>query len=170
MSRECFAFLCEKIKTNIGEHEFKSEEYLRNYGSEKAGNDAYSPKMRWRKVSAAHTGGFISGEIKLALTLRLLDGGSYLDLSLLFETSQTYAFKIFYNGIENWILDDKLIKINGLDYVIYQQMMSEVARCFAEESNGVINGCIGALDGWIVKCKIPIKTRDRVRDPSSFYS
>jgi hypothetical protein len=39
----------------------------------------------------ASTGGFVSGEIKLALTLRLLAGGSYLDLSLLYEVGSSYA-------------------------------------------------------------------------------
>lgn len=34
--------------------------------------------------------GFISGDIKLDLTLILVAGGSYLDLELLFEVSFSY--------------------------------------------------------------------------------
>jgi hypothetical protein len=37
------------------------------------------------KAHIATYGGFICGEIKLALVLHLLAGGSYLDLALLFE-------------------------------------------------------------------------------------
>ena len=59
------------------------------------------------------TGGFIYGEIKLALTLRLLAGGSYLDLSLLFEMGFTYSCVVFHDVTGNWILDDIFLKIDG---------------------------------------------------------
>ena len=105
------------------------------------------------RAHEASTGGFISGEIKVALTLRILAGGSYFDLALLFEAGQSYVYEIFHSVIKNWILDDKLVKINGLDYISDEEMMAEVARQFSVGSNGVINGCIGALDGWIVETK-----------------
>ena len=116
------------------------------------------------------TGGLISGEIKMALTLRILAGGSYLDLSLLFEIGSSYAYQILHEVVKNWILDDRLVKINGLDYVSDETMMEAVALQFAQRSSGVINGCIGALDGWIVKTKRPTKNRDGVVNPGSFRS
>ena len=79
------------------------------------------------RAHEASTGGFISGEIKVALTLRILAGGSYLDLALLFEAGQSYVYEIFPCVIKKWILDDKLVKINGLDYVSDEGMMAEVA-------------------------------------------
>ena len=168
MSRECFHYLCEKIKENVGESEFKSESYLQKLGS---GVEKSSPQYQnFMKGHEDSTGGFISGEIKLALTLRLLAGGSYLDLSLLFEMGQTYSFNIFHDVIKNWILDERLVKIDGIDYVSDEQMLSKVALHFAQQSNGVLNGCIGAIDGWIVKTKMPMKTKDRVCNPTSFYS
>ena len=75
--------------------------------------------MKTANIIRAHqatTGGFISGEIKVALTLRLVAGGLYLDLSLLFDTGFRYVYKIFQDVIENWILDDRLVKIGGIDY------------------------------------------------------
>ena len=72
MPRECFDLLCEKIEANVGESEFKSEQYLSLLRRGYEGNV--------RNIMRAHettTGGFISGEVKLALTLRLLAGGSY---------------------------------------------------------------------------------------------
>ena len=49
-------------------------------------------------MNTAHvqsTGGFVSGEVKLSLTLRLLAGGTYMGLALLYEVGMTYAYKIF---------------------------------------------------------------------------
>eukprot|EP00986_Skeletonema_menzelii_P016744 scaffold15713_cov91-Skeletonema_menzelii.AAC.1 len=47
------------------------------------------------------TGGFISGEVKLALRLRILAGGSYLDLALLFDrsSSSSHAYAILFHGV-----------------------------------------------------------------------
>ena len=105
--------------------------------------------------------------MKVALTLRLLAGGSYLDLALVFETNPSYAIFIFHEVIRDWILDDMLIEINGMKYCQDLDRMNEVARQFARDSGGVIGGCIGAIDGWIVKIKRPSK-RDNVMDPKSF--
>jgi hypothetical protein len=115
MSRECFQLLCDRIEANVGEEEFKSEEYLKNLKH----TDVESEKKKVNLMYAheASTGGFVSGEIKLALTLRLLAGGSYLDLSLLYEVGSSYAYSILHDVVKNWILDDRLVKINGLDYI-----------------------------------------------------
>lgn len=167
MSRECFHLLCDKIKKNIGEREFKSEAYLERFRHAAAGN-----KLNTTNILRAHemsTGGFIAGEIKLAMTLRLLAGGSYMDLALLFTTGWSYSYKIFHDVIKDWILDDRLVQINGIDYCCDENRMAQVALEFSRSSNGVINGCIGALDGWIVKIQRPSK-KDNVRNPSSFYS
>jgi hypothetical protein len=47
--------------------------------------------------------------------------------------------------------------------------MNEVAMSFSHASNGVINGCIGAIDGWVVKIKKPSK-KDNIMNAQSFYS
>lgn len=47
--------------------------------------------------------------------------------------------------------------------------MKEVSDQFFNASQGVMSGCIGALDGWVVKIKAP-SCLDDVRDPASFYS
>ena len=113
--------------------------------------------------------GFVSGEVKLALTLRLLAGGSYLDMCLLYEVVSTYAYKIFHFVIQEWILDDRLVKINGVEYMQDRVRLEEVARQYSQHSGGLLNGCIGAIDGWIVRIKKPSKL-DNVSNPGSFYS
>lgn len=165
MERECFHYLCERIIENAGEGDFKSEDFLRDL---KNGNtDA--------KFLHAHehtTGGFVCGEVKLALTLRLLAGGSYLDLALLFEVGFSTAYEIFHKVIKDWILDDRLVKINGIDYCEDDERMSKVALDFATASNGILNSCIGAIDGWIVKIRKPSITKDlfNMSEPGTYFS
>ena len=50
--------------------------------------------------------------------------------------------------------------------------MAKVADEFAKRSNYVINGCIGAIDGWIVKIRKPSITKDlyNASDPKSYFS
>ena len=118
------------------------------------------------------TGGFVSGQVKLALTLRLLAGGSYMDLALLFDVGFSTSYEIFHKVIKDWILDDRLVKINAVDFCSDDEQMSKVALEFARASNNVINGCIGAIDGWIVKTRKPSIKRDlhNMSDPSSYFS
>lgn len=67
MERECFHYLCDRIIANVGEGAFKSEEYLYEM------KHGYVVEDRQANILHAHehtTGGFVSGEVKLALTLR----------------------------------------------------------------------------------------------------
>ncbi len=93
---------------------FKSKECLRSLhnGTSGENDENISGQSHMLHACKKSNGGFILGEIKVALTLCLLAGGSYLDLALLFETGQTYAYSIFCNVIKNWMLDDRLVKIS----------------------------------------------------------
>ena len=160
-SRECFQHLCDKIEGNVGRLKFKSEQYLRDL---RVGRISEGKKGLMDDAHLKSTGGFISGEVKLALTLRLMAGGSYMDLALLYETGFTYSYEIFHDVISNWINDDKLVNINGEEYLDDEERMAKVANDFAIGSNGLITGAIGALDGWLVKIRRPTKRRDKVRN------
>ncbi|KAL7506494.1 hypothetical protein ACHAXN_009688 [Cyclotella atomus] len=158
MERECFEHLCQQIIANVGEGAFKSEEYLHELKHGYVGID-----IKNTNIANAHehsTGGFVSGEVKLALTLRLLAGGSYMDLALLFDVGFSTAYEILHHVIKEWILDDRLVKINGIEFCEDEVCMGNVAREFAKKSNFIINGCIGAIDGWIVKIKKPSRNKD----------
>ncbi len=174
MERECFEYLCERIIENVGEREFKSENYLHDLKKGDA-NVIDSDNLRHTNILHAHensTGGFVSGEVKLALTLRLMAGGSYLDLALLFDVGFSTAYEIFHKVIKDWILDDRLVKINGIDYCEDEERMSKVALDFSIASKRVINGCIGAIDGWIVKIRMPSIGRDlhHNSNPATYFS
>ena len=174
MERECFDYLCQRIIENVGEREFKSEDYLRDFSNGDA-NVVDSDQLHQTNILHAHektTGGFVSGEVKLALTLRLLAGGSYMDLALLFDVGFSTAYEIFHKVIKDWILDDRLVKINGIDYCEDKERMRKVALDFSNASKRVINGCIGAIDGWVVKIRKPSMKRDlkNKSDPSTYFS
>ena len=119
MSKDCFAQLCNKIIQNVGEHNFRSEEYIchlldgdANFGSSTSYMSRYSYLARAARSSI---GDFISGEVKLALTLRILSGGTYMDVAFIFDIGETYVYQIFFDVIVNWIQDDRLVKINGVE-------------------------------------------------------
>ena len=50
---------------------------------------------RLAKATFIQYGGLISGEVKLAITLRMLAGGSYLDLGLILGTGASYPYEFF---------------------------------------------------------------------------
>ena len=165
MNKFLFHQLCCRIEEIVGEGQFKSEKYL----------DArlLSPPKRSNNMYHAHkktTGGMLCGEIKLAITLRILGGGSYLDLAIIFKPTFNHANKLFVMVVNEWLCHPSFYPINGIDYVKDEDKMVQVATQFAQSSNGILNGCIGAIDGWVVKIKKPTKNLDKVLEPSSFYS
>ncbi len=126
----------------------------------------------WNNIFFAHyysTGGFISGEVKLALTLCILGGGWYLDMGLLFVSSFNHTHKIVKYVVNNWLVHESIYPINGVAYCQDDEKMQEVALQFSRASRGVNNGCIGALDGWIVKIRKPSRCNG-VENPKSFCS
>jgi hypothetical protein len=166
MSKSVFQELCDNIVDIVGQDEFKSEEYIDNIVNS-------LPRVgSANNIFLAHrasTGGFVSGEVKLALTLRILGGGTYMDMAMIFETSFNHAHKIFKHVIVEWLCHKAFYPIDGIKYCCNEEEMKNVALQFASASNGVISGCIGALDGWVVKILKPTR-RDNVPDAQSFYS
>ena len=167
MSKIYFQLLCDKIEDIVGADVFKSEFYLNEM--------LKSPliaKNCGRNIFVAHdssTGGVISGEVKLALTLRILGGATYMDMAMVFDISFNHAHKIFKQVVLDWLTNESFYPINGVEYCNDDAMMSEVALQFSNASNGVINGCIGAVDGWVVKIQKP-SPKDNIMNAQSFYS
>jgi hypothetical protein len=60
-----------------------------------------------------------------------------------------------------------LIKINGIDFCSNDEAMQKVAMQFSISSNEILNGCISAIDEWIVKIRRP-RVLDGVANPGSF--
>ena len=141
MTRECFSLLCSSIIGAIGEIKFKSQQYI----------DAFLCGTSVYDANVLATGGYISGEVKLAITIRLLAGGDALDLAIIFDICPSYLQIIMKDVLANWIIKPNIGKINMLKYLNNFEAMSKVSKGFAVRSNGVLKGCIGAIDGWRVK-------------------
>ncbi len=76
------------------------------------------------------TGSFVSCEIKIAVSLKLLAGGSYLVLSLLFGISIRHIYNFFHMVIDVWFLEDLLMTIDGVGCCMNERKMECVARGF----------------------------------------
>ena len=161
MPRDCFDNLCQAIIAAVGEREFCSELYINAFLREK--DNMY---IAHEKTS----GGYISGEIKLAITLRLLAGGDSYDLGVIFDISSRTCERILYEVLENWIINTKIGEINIEDYLNDVSEMEKVSQGFSTRSNGILIGAIGAIDGWLVMISKPTLFRDVQPNATAFYS
>jgi hypothetical protein len=62
------------------------------------------------------------------------------------------------------------VHINGAEYLNNEERMRNVACEFAVGSGGILAGCIGALDGWLVKILKPNKDKDGVDNVGGYWS
>lgn len=159
MTKGCFEELCYSIKEAVGEDSFKSEDYL------------ITNRNKCVKAHTITCGGYICGEVKLAITLRMLSGASYLDIEKLFSITFNSAYRVLHTVLKDWICNDNWLEINFFKYLEDENAMKKVADQFAQgTSGGIISGCIGSIDGWLVKIKCPSASRDSVRNPGHYYS
>lgn len=161
MTRHCFDELCTLIISNIGESNFKSELYIETFLHDKD------------PIFIAHektSSGFISGEVKLAITLRLMAGGSCFDLGVIFYISSDECNKIMYFVLKNWIIKNNVGRMNIEEYLNDIDAMSRVSVGFSQRFNGILKGAIGAIDGWLVCIVRPSFWRDGIKNPASFFS
>ena len=121
------------------------------------------------KARCESSGNNIPGEVKLGITLRLLAGSSYLDMFLWFNVCPDHARKISREVMEKWICNDNVICINYFDQVLKDNgNRQEISNLFSSRSDGVLDGCIGALDGWLVKIFCP--TNKEIENPGKYFS
>ena len=160
MTRCCFSLLCQKIISRVGEKQFKSEAYI---------NAFLKGKDPMYDANVQTTGGYVSGEVKLAITLRLLAGGDALDLAVMFDVHSDHCTKIMYDVLLHWVINIDIGDMNMIRYLGDKDAMAKVSLGFSRRSNGVLKGAIGALDGWLVRIVRP-GWRDLVMNPVSFFS
>ena len=167
MTRDCFSMLCNRIIVHVGESNFKSEAYLDAYLRDNSYNDTFT---RMHHAHLSTSGGYISGEVKLAIAIRMLAGGSALDLAVIFDVSVSHCKSIFIDVLHNWIIKSNIGNINMKRYLNDEVELDRVSNGFSQRSNGILTGAIGAIDGWLVKIQRPSEKRDLISNPSSFFS
>ena len=160
MSKQDFDVLCNMIINAVGVEEFKPEWFIKE-------------RLSQHSMFKAHmqtTGGYMNGETKLAMTIRLMAGGSYMDIAALYCCGYLHTNEIFHATLKEWICNEKVLKFEGLEYLDNDESMLSNTRDFANTGchEGILKGVIGSLDGWLVKIRCPMK-RDNIEDTSSFY-
>lgn len=161
MSKQCFVALCDIITSRVGESKFKSESCINAY---------LRDKNQMFMANQLTTGGYICGEVKLAITLRLLAGGSCCDLAVIFDISHQCCNKIMLHVLRNWINNANLGNVNINEYLENVDAMKKVSEGFSKRLNGILKGAIGAIDGWLVRIERPSCQRDKIKHASSFFS
>jgi len=156
MDRLAFDSLCHQICSKIGEEQFRSEAHLNNGG------------MSEQKTKAAQqrTGGCTPGEIKLAVAIRLLAGGSCLDLIPLFDMVKSSTHKTF-EQVVRWVLCTFEFPLPGILRREDWSVLHEFAHDFDAKSGGHFYGTFGALDGVAIRINSP--SLKEVPDPGNYY-
>ena len=161
MNRDCFNSLCQRIISKVGESKFKSEMYI----------DAFlKNKDQMYDANVKATGGYISGEVKLAIALRMLAGGDSYDLAVIFDVHYDHCNRILQEVLVNWVIKTGIGDLNMVKYLGDKEAMSRASAGFSKRSNGVLIGAIGAIDGWLVRIVRPSWFRDKIKNPTKFFS
>ena len=146
MHRPCFKRLCRKIEHAVGEKEFKSENYINKL--KKQGHSTREGSMLI--AHTAKNGDYIPGEVKVAMTLRILAGASYLDMFLWFNVNPDYVREMTHKVRKHWFCNDAVMAIDFYKVMDDSQATNRIRQEFSTKKNYIMNGCIGALDGWLV--------------------
>jgi hypothetical protein len=151
LSRSAFSNLCNVISTAVGVDTFRPEN-----GIQPTRNSA----------SLLCRGGLIPGEVKVAISLRVLAGGSYLDLMPLFDVSVSHIYVIFDEFLA-WVLKAFEFPLRRLLHNENWDALDNIAEAFSYASDGVFRGIIGAIDGLAVRIRSPQLTE--VSDPGNYF-
>jgi hypothetical protein len=95
MTQSSFDKLCSTICAVVGEETFWPEAFLK---AQEQAEDNMSDEDEEEK-----TFHLILGKVKVALSLQMLAGGSYLDLVPLFDVSKSHLYKTFHAFVK-WVL------------------------------------------------------------------
>ena len=101
----------------------------------------------------AHTaknGDYIPGEVKVAMTLRILAGASYLYMFLWFNVNPDYVREMTHKVRKHWFCNDAVMAIDFYKVMDDSQATNRIRQEFSVKKNYIMNSCIGALDGWLV--------------------
>lgn len=103
MTRDYFSLLYNKIIAGVGERVFKSESYI---------DDLLYNKDQIYDANVHTTGGYIFGEVKVGITIRILSGGTALELEVFFYIISNHCHKILYEVLLQWIIKNDICNTN----------------------------------------------------------
>ena len=159
MSLPAFTLLCRSIEKKIGHDKFrpeKPEEVI----SDISDTDFTPEESIKSKIP------IICGKIKVAIGLRMLAGGSYLDLVPLFDVSTSHIYNMLHKFVD-WVLFCFEFPLARWLHEEHWDALEVRANHFAEKSNGVFYGTFGAIDGLAIRICSP--KLSEVPDPGNYY-
>jgi hypothetical protein len=110
-------------------------------------------------------GGSIIPELCLYCTIRWLSGGSYLDICDIAGISQSSFYRVIWKTITALVECQEL----ALKWPEFPNEIQSAIAGFATISfNGVINNCVGVVDGFLLRTRVPSKRE--VKNVRSFFS
>ena len=109
--------------------------------------------------SIQSSGSCIPTDTRLAVTLRWLAGGSYLDLCFAWGISIACFFSD--RGVL-WPTIEALDEVLKLGFPLNDiSALEEISNGFNRHSNGIMNGCVLAIDGLAVRTRQPYVTENK---------
>ena len=128
MSRDFCYSLCQRIIRYIGERQFKSESCI----------DAFLDcKDIMFITNIETTGGFISDEVKLAMSDHLLDADDDLDLVVIFDIHSDHCPRMLCGVLLSWVIVTRIRDSNMKKYLVDKDAMEKVSKGFVKRSNSV---------------------------------
>jgi hypothetical protein len=114
---------------------------------------------------AALRGGAIIPEIRLYCAIRWLAGGSYSDVMIFSGISKASFYRVLWQTLSAINRCEQL----ALHFPQTMEECMEAAAGFESVSyKGAIDGCVGAIDGWLLKINVP--SRNEVNNVRSFFN
>ena len=94
----------------------------------------------------------IPPDVRLAVTLRMMAGASYLDLMGTYQMSKTSVYNVFHSTCT--VLSERL-QLPGLPSTVSGLRHSAKTFKMSRNPPSPLSGCVGALDGIAIKIKKP---------------
>lgn len=156
------AFCFKDIVRALGPEKFKASYRMSLPAFKMLLNQVRDLLQRPFKAETDYRCSTVSAEIRLAITLRILGGGRYVDLILAYGVQETTIRTIFHDTCQ--ALASRL-HLKGFPKTI--EGLRAIAKRFqtSRKPANPLPGCVGAVDGICIKIKKP-KPRE---NPALFY-
>ena len=106
-------------------------------------------------------------ELELAVTLRWLAGGNYMDIYLLHGISESSFWRAIHAVVHALLIEYGESELGEAKFTDPERL-AEIELTFDRATAGLIRGCVGAIDGMAVKIKRPGK--NECENPVSYFS
>ena len=74
------------------------------------------------------TGGYLSGEVKLAASLRLLAGGDSYDIAVIFDINSNYFNELLHYDMKHLVIQTGIDNLNIINYLGDKEHMARISK------------------------------------------